>query len=58
VRGIVEEMGLKLRNAVPPLFLAVTGSTRSLPLFDSMELLGRSMVRQRLKTALAAARQA
>lgn len=55
-RRVVDELGLKLRNAVQPLFLAVSGSTRSLPLFESMALLGRSMVRQRLKAALAAAR--
>jgi glutamyl-tRNA synthetase len=58
VRGAAEGLGLKLRAAVPPLFLAISGSTRSLPLFESMELLGRSMVRQRLKTGLAAAKQA
>lgn len=56
VRGITDDMGIKLRLAVPPLFLAMTGSTRSLPLFESMELLGRSMVRQRFKAALAAAK--
>ena len=56
IRAIVEGMGLKLRAAAPPLFLAVTGSTRSLPLFDSMALLGRAVVRERLKRALAAAR--
>eukprot|EP01031_Cornospumella_fuschlensis_P050965 gene50965-62329_t len=33
------------------LFVAVSGSKRSLPLFDSMALLGRSVVRQRLKVA-------
>lgn len=36
---------------VAPLFVACSGSQRSLPLFDSMELLGRSVVRQRLKVA-------
>lgn len=56
VRRVVDELGLKLRVAVQPLFLAISGSTRSLPLFESMELLGRSMVRQRLKAALAAAK--
>jgi glutamyl-tRNA synthetase len=29
----------------------VSGSQRSLPLFDSMEILGRAVVRQRLKVA-------
>lgn len=53
VRQLSEDMGRKLRTILPPLFVAMTGSSRSLPLFDSMELLGRSIVRQRLKQALA-----
>lgn len=53
VRRIGEAGGRKLRAMVAPLFLAVTGSTRSLPLFDSMALLGRSVVRQRLAQAQA-----
>lgn len=48
-----EELHKKLRLVVPPLFLALTGSTRSLPLFDSMAILGRSIVRQRLTRAIA-----
>ncbi|MNF04980.1 Glutamate--tRNA ligase [compost metagenome] len=44
-------MGKKLKVVLAPLFVAVSGSSRSLPLFDSMELLGRSVVRQRLKIA-------
>ena len=35
------------------IFVAMSGSQRSLPLFDSMALLGRSVVRQRLKVAAA-----
>ncbi|TPW30698.1 glutamate--tRNA ligase [Pararhizobium mangrovi] len=48
-----EDMGKKLRLVVPPLFVAVSGSARSLPLFDSMALLGRAVTRQRLKAAIA-----
>lgn len=51
LRAISERMGKKLRVVTPPLFVAVSGSQRSLPLFDSMTLLGRSVVRQRLKIA-------
>jgi len=53
LRAISERMGKKLRVVTPPLFVAVSGSTRSLPLFDSMALLGRSVMRQRLKVAAA-----
>lgn len=54
VRAISEGMDVKLRNFVPPLYLAISGATKSLPVFDSMALLGRSMVRQRLNQAIAA----
>ncbi len=51
LRAIADRMGKKLKVVLAPLFVAVSGSSRSLPLFDSMELLGRSVVRQRLKIA-------
>ncbi|ASY57689.1 glutamate--tRNA ligase [Sinorhizobium sp. CCBAU 05631] len=51
LRASAERMGKKLKAVVSPLFVAVSGSQRSLPLFDSMELLGRAVVRQRLKVA-------
>lgn len=52
LRAIADRLGKKLRVVTPPLFVAVSGSQRSLPLFDSMALLGRSVVRQRLKIAM------
>jgi glutamyl-tRNA synthetase len=52
LRAIADRMEKKLRVVTPPLFVAVSGSQRSLPLFDSMALLGRSVVRQRLKVAI------
>ena len=54
LRAIAERMDKKLKTVLAPLFIAVSGSSRSLPLFDSMTILGRSVVRQRLKTAAAA----
>ena len=50
---IAADTGRKRRAFVPPLYVAVTGRTRSLPLFDSMAVLGRSVVRQRLGRAAA-----
>ena len=52
LRAVADRLGKKLKVVVAPLFVAVTGSSRSLPLFDSMALLGRSVVRQRLKLAI------
>lgn len=51
LRDLAESSGRKLRIMLPPLFVAISGSARSLPLFDSMAILGRAMVRQRLKQA-------
>ena len=51
LRAISERSDIKLRNLLAPLFIAISGSSRSLPLFDSMAILGRSVVRQRLKQA-------
>lgn len=51
LRKVADKLGRKLRVVTPPLFVAISGSSRSLPLFDSMALLGRAVVRQRLKLA-------
>jgi glutamyl-tRNA synthetase len=48
---LVEELGLKPRNAFGPVRVAVTGSRVSPPLFESLELLGRETSLARLTTA-------
>jgi glutamyl-tRNA synthetase len=50
---LVEELGLKPRNAFGPVRVAVTGSRISPPLFESLELLGRERSLGRLEGALA-----
>ena len=54
MRALADAMGIKMRDFLAPLFVAVTGRTVALPLFDSMAYLGRDMVRSRLASALAA----
>jgi glutamyl-tRNA synthetase len=49
--SLVDGMGLKPRKAFGPLRVAVTGSTISPPLFESMELLGRDRTLSRLGAA-------
>jgi glutamyl-tRNA synthetase len=49
--ALVEELGLKPRHAFGPLRVAVTGSTVSPPLFESMEILGRERSLARLAAA-------
>lgn len=50
---LVDEMGLKPRNAFGPVRVAVTGRRVSPPLFESMELLGRDRSLGRLQAVLA-----
>jgi glutamyl-tRNA synthetase len=50
---IAAGQGLKLGKAQAPIRVAVTGRTVGLPLFESLELLGREPVRRRLRAALA-----
>ena len=52
LRKVSDTLGIKFRDAVRIFYIAVTGSATSIPLFDSMELLGRDMVRERLRGAL------
>jgi glutamyl-tRNA synthetase len=49
---LVDEMGLKPRNAFGPVRVAVTGRRVSPPLFESLELLGRERGLGRLSSAL------
>lgn len=55
VRSLDDTLGMKLRKYVPVLYVAIEGSPRGLPLFDSMALLGRDRTLQRLRTARAIA---
>ncbi|HET9860947.1 MAG TPA: glutamate--tRNA ligase [Nocardioidaceae bacterium] len=50
-RALVEELGLKPRNAFGPVRVAVTGRRISPPLFESLELLGRDRSLARLSSA-------
>jgi glutamyl-tRNA synthetase len=54
MRAIGERTNLKFRDLVRPFYVAITGSPTSVPLFNSMELLGRDLCRERLRRALAA----
>jgi len=49
---IAETEELKLKQILAPFFVAISGSTVSLPLFDSLELLGPDLARTRIRIAL------
>ncbi|MBV8636924.1 MAG: glutamate--tRNA ligase [Candidatus Eremiobacteraeota bacterium] len=52
LKRVSELLGKKFRDVARPFYVAITGSPTSVPLFDAMDLLGRDMVRERLRTAL------
>jgi glutamyl-tRNA synthetase len=51
--ALVDGLGLKPKHAFGPVRVAVTGSTVSPPLFESIELLGRDSTLDRLRSARA-----
>ncbi|MDO9338313.1 MAG: glutamate--tRNA ligase [Caulobacter sp.] len=50
VSGVME---VKFKDFVRHMFIVITGKPQSLPLFQSMELLGRDICRERLREAIA-----
>jgi len=54
LRGVLAERGLSARKGLQPVRVAVTGSTVSPPLFESLAALGREATLDRLQAALAA----
>jgi len=52
LRNVATTLGRKFRDIVRPLYVSVTGSPASVPLYDSIELLGRDLTRERLRQAL------
>ena len=52
LKGVGETLTVKFRDLSRVYYVAMTGSATSLPLFDSMELLGRDLCRERFRVAL------
>jgi glutamyl-tRNA synthetase len=53
LRSLLDELSLNARKGLQPLRVAITGSTVSPPLFESMAVLGRERALQRLRDASA-----
>ena len=53
LQPVTEALGIKFRKAAPAVYAAVEGIHRGLPLFDSMQLLGRDRTLARLRAASA-----
>ena len=52
LRTLAEAMDVKVRDYLKPFFVAISGSTVSTPLFDSMKILGPDMSRARVRQAI------
>jgi glutamyl-tRNA synthetase len=51
LRPVLDGLGIKPRQAMPALYAAIEGRHAGLPLFDSIQLLGRDRALARLRTA-------
>jgi glutamyl-tRNA synthetase len=58
LRGLTEQLGIGFGKVAQPIRVAVTGSSVSPPLFESIELLGREVTLSRLAAAAPVAREA
>ena len=52
VKAVGEHLGLKLKDMLAPIFVAITGSPRSVSVLDAMVVLGPDLTRGRLRHAL------
>ncbi len=52
LKGVGESLDKKFRDLSRVYYIAMSGSPTALPLFDSMELLGRDIVRERFRVAI------
>ena len=52
VRSTIEELGLHRRKGPKPIFLAISGSERALPLFESIYIIGKDEAVTRLRAAI------
>ena len=52
-RDLATKTDIKLRDLLVPFYVAISGQTASVPLFDAMEILGRDISRARLRHAFA-----
>jgi glutamyl-tRNA synthetase len=52
LKSLADAMGLKIRDFLSPLFVAIAGTTSSISVIDSMTLLGPDMTRMRLREGL------
>jgi len=52
LKGLADTLGIKVKDYLAPLFVAIAGSSASFSVVDSMELLGPDMSRARIRHAI------
>jgi glutamyl-tRNA synthetase len=52
LKNVADHLQCKFRDVARPFYVAITGSPTSVPLYDAIEILGRDIVRERLRNAL------
>jgi glutamyl-tRNA synthetase len=52
LKALADAMGIKVKDFLAPLFIAIAGSSASFSVVDSMELLGPDMSRARIRHAI------
>jgi glutamyl-tRNA synthetase len=52
IKQVADAMGIKLKDFLAPVFIAIAGTTASISVMDSMALLGADMSRARLRHAI------
>jgi glutamyl-tRNA synthetase len=52
LKGIADALGIKVKDFLAPLFIAIAGSSASFSVVDSMEILGPDMSRARIRHAI------
>jgi glutamyl-tRNA synthetase len=52
LKALADAMGVKVKDLLAPLFVAIAGSSASFSVVDSMEMLGPDMSRARIRHAI------
>jgi glutamyl-tRNA synthetase len=52
MKDLADAMDIKVKDFLAPLFIAIAGTTASISVIDSMQILGADMSRARIRHAL------
>ena len=52
MKGLADAMGMKIRDFLAPLFIAIAGTSATISVIDSMHMLGSDLTRARIRHAM------